>query len=523
MSTSPAPMTREAVAALRHQLRTPLNHIIGYAEMLLDEEALSSDSGIIAELNAIRTGARQVVDTLNLVLPPSGAIHDEGLEPLRASLAEPITSIVRSIGNIAQGVPSAHLMDLLRINVAAGELLSFCEGTFSAQPPLPQPARRTASRATAAPGYLLVVDDNELNRDMLCRQLQRQGHLVEAAEGGADALRQIAEKPFELVLLDVLMPGMDGLAVLEAIKSDPKRESLAVIMISALDEMDRVVECLRAGAEEYLMKPFEPVLLQARVVASLERKRLRDRERERSRELERANDELQQFAYVASHDLQEPLRTMRVYAQLLSRRWRDRMDPDSEQFLNFIVDASGRMQTLVGDVLALSRVNRTAKPSATPIDLEDILKQVRANLQAAISESEASVTSSALPVVPSDSAEMTQLLQNLIGNAIKYRRQDVRPEIRISAERNDSFWTVSVADNGVGISPEFAEQVFLPFKRLHGREIAGTGIGLAVCRRIVERHGGRIWVEPGDQVGSIFRFTLPTEPPAHEPDAAPVT
>jgi two-component system, sensor histidine kinase and response regulator len=515
-----APLAKETVAALRHQLRTPLNHIIGYTEMLLEED-LPADPSVRKELEGIRQNARQILESLNLILPPNGAVRDTSIEPLRAALAEPITAIVRSIGNVAQAVPSSQLMDLLRINVAAGELLSFTEGTARIELQ-PQPQRRTTRRQAAATGYLLVVDDNEANRDMLRRQLERQGHRVDTAEDGVDALRQSAEKPFDLVLLDVLMPGMDGLAVLEAIKADPARAGVAVVMISALDELNQVVECLQAGAEDYLMKPFEPILLQARIGASLERKRLRDREQERSRELERANEELQQFAYIASHDLQEPLRTMSVYAQLLHRRWRDRMDSDSEQFLNFIVDAARRMQTLVGDVLALSRVSRTAAPPpAKPVDLEEIIRQVQANLEASIAESGAVVTHDRLPVVMSDFAEMTQLLQNLVGNGIKYRRPGVQPRVHIAAVRQDDEWKISVEDNGVGIRPEYAEHVFLPFKRLHGRDVPGTGIGLALCRRIVERHGGRIWVEPAPNGGSSFRFTIPIEPrnAAREPVA----
>lgn len=508
MSTPSAPIPVETVAALRHQLRTPLNHIVGYAEMLL-EEGSELDAAARTELSGIRASAREIVSLLNSILPASGPVRDVDVEQLRTALSDPVASIVRSIGNVAQGVPSASLLDLLRINVAAGELLAFAEGTTTLQHPASRPSRPAGRRPVAAPGYLLVVDDNEANRDMLCRQLERQGHTVDLAEDGPDALRQIADRPFDLVLLDMLMPGMDGIAVLEAIKSNAKHQNLGVLMISALDELSQVADCLQAGADDYLMKPFEPVLLQARITASLERKRLRDREQERSRELERANEELQQFAHIASHDLQEPLRTMGVYAQLLTRRWQDRMDADSEQFLNFIVDAARRMQALVDDVLAFSNVGRVAKTLREPVNLEEVMRQVCANLQLAIAETGASVTHDALPVV--HGTEMTPLLQNLIGNAIKYRKPGTQPQVHVSAVRQDEMWTISVMDNGIGIGPEHAEEVFAPFKRLHGREIPGTGIGLALCRRIVEGQGGRIWVEPRPEGGSIFRFTMPVE------------
>ncbi len=505
---STASLSKETVAALRHQLRTPLNHIVGYSEMLLEEGA-STERLAQDELARIRESAGRIQDALNSLLPASGPIGDSNVQQLRDALSEPIGEIMRSIGSLASGMPTTCLMDLLRINIAAGELLAFAEGSSIMEPRTPR-IRTPAHQRSAAVvrGRLLVVDDNEGNRDMLCRQLERQGHTAEMAEGGKEALRLIAAKPFDLVLLDVLMPEMDGLSVLQAVRSDSRNQNLAVVMISAFDELDQVAGCLQAGAEDYLIKPFEPVLLQARINASLERKRFRDREQDRTRELERANEELQQFAYIASHDLQEPLRTMSVYAQLLTRRWRERMDAESEQFLSFIVDGARRMQTLVADVLALSRVTRAAKPPAQAVNLNDAFQQVLSNLQLAIGESGAVIGRDELPVVMSDFAELTQLLQNLVGNAIKYRRPNVPPDIRVSCAREDGYWKISIADNGVGIHSDHAEDVFLPFHRLHGRDIPGTGIGLAICRRIVERNGGRIWVEPNAPEGCIFRFTI---------------
>jgi signal transduction histidine kinase len=500
-------MSSESVAGVRHQLRTALNHILGYSEMLL-EESVGIEPAVQKELAAIRDSARLIHDAINLHLPAS--TRDPNLDRLREALADPVAAIVRSVGSLTQTMESVHLLDLLRINLAAGELLAFAEGATKIDGGMPRSLRPAGKRAAPTPGYLLVVDDNEANRDMLYRQLERQGHKVETAEDGRDALRQIAAKPYDLVLLDVLMPDMDGYAVLESLKTQQNTRNLAVIMVSALDQLDHVAECLEAGADDYLMKPFEPVLLQARITASLERKRLRDREQERSRELERANQELQQFAYVASHDLQEPLRTMGVYAQLLTRRWHDRLDAESEQYLLFITDAAKRMRSLVEDVLALSRTTRNEERSLERVDLNEVLEHVMSDLQVAIDESGASVTGDRLPAVMGDSAEMAQLFSNLFGNAIKYRRPDAAPDIRVSAARDGSAWIVSVADNGLGISPDQAEQVFLPFKRLHGRDIPGSGIGLALCRRIVEQHGGRIWVEPREGGGSVFRFSIPT-------------
>lgn len=496
------------ISALRHRLRTPLNHITGYAEILL-QEWISISPAAKSELGRICESARRILEALNALLPVSGPIRS--LQPLREAIADPGAAIVRSIGNIAQETPAAHLMDLLRINIAAGELLAFSERNYPIEQLsilTPEARSATAPPAPLPGGHILVVDDDEANRDLLSRQLQRLGHTVVAAEDGSEALRQLGRKPFDLVLLDVVLPGMHGMAVLESIKRDPTFRNVAVIMISALDELNEAARCLEAGAEDYLMKPFEPVLLKARVGASLERKRFRDREQERSRELERANEELQQFAYILSHDLQEPLRTMGMYAQLLTRRWQERMDPDSEQFLNFIVDAARRMQGLVEDVLSFSRCTLTEERTIS-IDLKEILKKVLADLAVSIKETGAAISLGPLPVVIAGARDMTEMLQNLIGNAIKYHRPGIAPKVQVSSQRLDISWIISVADNGIGVPDDAKEQIFLPFIRLHGPEVSGNGIGLAVCRKIAEKYRGRIWVESAPEFGSIFRFALP--------------
>jgi signal transduction histidine kinase len=236
--------------------------------------------------------------------------------------------------------------------------------------------------------------------------------------------------------------------------------------------------------------------------------RTRDLERQKQ-ELARSNAELQQFAYVASHDLQEPLRMVTSYVQLLERRYRGQLDADADDFIAFAVDGAARMQQLIQDLLAYSRVGTRGQPFA-PADCQVVLNQVLSDLQVSIQESDAVVTRDPLPTVMADATQLGQLFQNLVGNAIKFRG-DRRPEIHVSAERReDGHWLFSVRDNGIGIEPQYAERIFLIFQRLHTRdEYPGTGIGLAICKRIVARHGGRIWVESEPGKGSIFYFTLP--------------
>jgi PAS domain S-box-containing protein len=225
-------------------------------------------------------------------------------------------------------------------------------------------------------------------------------------------------------------------------------------------------------------------------------------------DLERSNRELEQFAYVASHDLQEPLRMISSYTQLLARRYKDKLDQDAEEFIGFAVDGANRMQRLINDLLAYSRVTTRGKPPE-PTDSHAALGEAIKNLAATIDETGAIVTNDDLPTVRADHSQLVRLLQNLIGNAIKFC--DDGPRVHVSARRDEEngSWVFSVRDNGIGIDPDYHERIFVIFQHLHPKgRYQGTGIGLAVCKRIVERHGGRIWLESSEGQGSTFHFTL---------------
>jgi light-regulated signal transduction histidine kinase (bacteriophytochrome) len=222
----------------------------------------------------------------------------------------------------------------------------------------------------------------------------------------------------------------------------------------------------------------------------------------------KANEDLGQFAYAASHDLQEPLRTMTTYAQLLARQYNDRLDEQAGSYISNIVEGSHRMHMLVSDLLAFSQA-QGAQLVLRPSDMTQVLSAAMANLRSLIEESGAAVSHDALPTLNVDAARIAQVFQNLVGNAIKYRKPDEPPRVHVSATRERDSWVISVQDNGLGFKEAYAEQIFGMFKRLHGREIAGTGIGLAICKKIVESHGGKIWATSTPGVGSMFSFAIP--------------
>jgi PAS domain S-box-containing protein len=231
----------------------------------------------------------------------------------------------------------------------------------------------------------------------------------------------------------------------------------------------------------------------------------------RSRELERSNAELRQFAYIASHDLQEPLRMVRTYTQLLEKRYRDTFNAEGKEFVTFVVDGVARMQELINDLLAYSKIGHGSKVFED-VELEEVFSSTLSNLQVAIKESMAEVTHDRLPSIHGCKREFCELFQNLISNAIKFHRQHP-PKIHVSAKQKENEWVFSVADNGVGIEPQYFERIFVIFQRLYGKtEYPGSGIGLAICKKVVENHGGRIWVESNVGMGSTFFFSIPIKP-----------
>ena len=341
--------------------------------------------------------------------------------------------------------------------------------------------------------------------------------MVVVNQGGAIVLLNVqAEKQFgysrdELIgqkVKNIIPEGFAERLVADALRS--VEEALAQQIGTGIELTGRRKDRSEFPIEIMLspLESAEGILVTAAVRDITTRKKAEANLLNKMEELNRSNEELGQFAYIASHDLQEPLRMVASYTQLLSRRYKGKLDSDADEFIAFAVDGASRMQRLIQDLLAYSRVGTKGR-DLLDISSEDALQQALLNLRGAIEEKGALVTHDPLPSVLADEMQLIQLFQNLVGNAIKYQSSGI-PKIHISAAKNgDKQWTFSVKDNGLGIDSQYFEKIFGMFQRLHKREeFAGTGIGLAICKKIVERHGGNISVESEPGHGSTFRFAL---------------
>ncbi len=362
---------------------------------------------------------------------------------------------------------------------------------------------------------IVNVDDNEPSRYAKSRLLSHAGFTVYDAASGNEALKVVADRNPDLILLDINLPDLNGIEVCRRIRTTPVGASVLILQISASSTTaPHAKAALDNGADSYLAEPVDPDVLVATVRALL---RLRTAERELAqandrlqsvnRELLRSNEDLQQFAYAASHDLQEPLRTITAFVSLLERTAISKLNADEGKYLEYIVEGSRRMRALIDDLLQYAQVGMRDSASV-PVNLNQALAWALENLSQTVTQSNAIVTFESLPVVQGDEVQLGHVFQNLIGNAIKYAKAGTKPEIHISTARCGVESVISVRDNGIGIDRSHLHAIFAPFKRLHGKEIAGTGIGLAVSRRIIEAHKGRIWVESIPGEGSTFSFTL---------------
>ena len=355
---------------------------------------------------------------------------------------------------------------------------------------------------------ILVVDDHEPALYARSRVLERGGYTVLRASSGMETLALAEQARPDVIVLDVNLPDMNGVEVCRRLRQHPATAGVPILHVTASGlGTESHVLALEAGTDTYLVEPLDPGVLLATIQALLRMRAAEVSLRKANSELERSNQDLQEFAYIASHDLKEPLRTVRAYSQLLSRRFGSQLGDEGAEYIDFIVNATSHMYHLIEDLLVYSRVG--SERETAPVAMEEVLATVITNLKEAVESSGAAITNGPLPTVLGSRDQLEQLLQNLVDNAIKYRRPDVAPVVHVAAEAENGAWRFSVEDNGMGFEQKYADQIFRMFQRLNGGT-SGTGIGLAIARKVAEAHGGRIWATSEPGVGSTFFFTIAT-------------
>ena len=450
-----------------HELRNPLNQIIGYAEMLAESEEAERHERFQSDLANIRAAGHRMLTLIE----------------------ENLTSV-----------------DDHAFAVAARDDEEEDEATFG-----PPSAQR---QQAVAPGILLIVDDDPINRDVLTRRLARQGHIVRSASSGMDALRMMREEAFDLILLDVVMPGMDGYEVLREIRSDDQLRKVPVIMISVVSEMQSVVRCIEAGAEDYLAKPFNPTLLNARIGASLDKKRGRDRESvlfeqlqanyRRLQELEHLRDDMRNMIV---HDLRTPLTAVIMGVELLQSH--GALNDSQHELMSVAANGGKTLLAMVNDLLDVEKMESgAAQLQLAPLSADALIAGALEQVAPLATGGKTELITEIAPGLhpfPGDENKLTRTLVNLIANAIKFTRAG---KVTISVSEDADNIRFAIRDTGEGIPSAAFERIFEKFSQLdHSR--AGTGLGLAFCKIAVEAHGGQIAVESTPGGGSTFSFWIP--------------
>lgn len=341
--------------------------------------------------------------------------------------------------------------------------------------------------------------------------------IVESLEEGLNYLKS---NNFDIILLDLGLPDSDGINTLIDVQKETSKTP--IIVLTGLNDEEIGNIAVQKGAQDYLIKrDIEPKLLTRSMRYSIERKKtetelqeykekLEEKVKERTKELERFNKELEHFAYIASHDLREPLRMITSFLQLLEKRYKDQLDDDANEFIEFAVDGAKRLDNMINDLLHYSKVTGQ-KGTLKQVECGEVLDKAIQNLKIPIEENNAIITHDPLYIINCDEELMIILFQNLISNAIKYHSEEP-PKIHISVEKQKDQYLFSVKDNGIGMDPKHLDRIFTIFQRLHGHEeYDGTGIGLAIAQRIVHQHGGEIWAESKLGKGSTFYFTIPAK------------
>lgn len=473
---------------LIHELRSPLNLIIGYSEMLIEHVGEAGNDVLVPDLQKVRAAGHKLL-----------AVISENLSGSASELP------AAAVGEVA-----------VRDATPAG--LTLITGTAPAEVPKPIPVIAETEGLTfgATQGLILVVDDNEANRDLLQRRLERQGYTVATAENGRQALEVLLENNFDVVLLDIMLPEMDGYEVLQRVKADYRLQHIPVIMISALDDLDSVARCIEMGAEDYLPKPFNPIILKARIGACLEKKRSHDREVNLYEQLEQNFKRLQQLekdrddlTHMIIHDLRTPLTSVIAGMQTLDMV--GDLNEDQQSIMEIAVVGGQTLLGMINDLLDIDKLESGGMQlELGPVSASELVPAAVCQV-ASLAESKDLIlvteVDEDLPPFQGDESKLRRTLVNLLGNAIKFTPPG--GTITVTASSPNVF---SVRDTGEGIPAEAFERIFEKFAQVesrHGGRTSSSGLGLTFCKLAVEAHGGTIEVQSSAGQGSTFRFSLP--------------
>jgi len=369
-----------------------------------------------------------------------------------------------------------------------------------------------APGADAAPPKILIVDDrweNLLATKALLKPLKAE---IVTVESGEKALELVLTTEFAIVLLDVQMPVMDGFETARLMKGRPSMANVPIIFITAISKEDHFASrAAEIGAVDYIFKPINPDILKSKVKVYLDLYRQRQQILHLNATLRQSNEELERFAYVCSHDLQEPVRNMNIYAGLLAEDAADRLDETGRDYVRAIADNAARIQKMIRDILAFSRVGRE-EIVIEDVDSQKLFNEVAAEFADAIAASGARIRHDGLGSMRASPTVLRVVLQNLIGNALKFHDGSRTPELSVTCRRDGAMWRFDVEDNGIGIDPAYAPRIFTIFQRLHSADAyPGTGIGLSTCRKLARLCGGDVTFASAPGKGSVFSFTLPAE------------
>jgi two-component system, sensor histidine kinase and response regulator len=357
---------------------------------------------------------------------------------------------------------------------------------------------------------ILIVDDRKENLLATEKVLRNLNAGIFKAMSGNEALSLMLHNRFAVVLLDVQMPEMDGFETAMLMQEHESMRGVPIVFVTAISKEEKyATQAAEIGAVDYIFKPLNPDILRSKVKVYLDLYVQREQILKLNEHLSQSNEELERFAYICSHDMQEPVRMMNVYAGFLADEQGEHLDETGKKHIGVIKRNAEHMRKMIADILAFSRVGREA-PKLEKLDCSQIVQEVLTEFEAVIAQKKALIVCNPLPALEGCQTLMRVLFQNLIGNALKFQDGAQPPEIKIHAETTDKEWLFAIKDNGIGIDPAFNDKVFTIFQRIHRKEeYPGTGIGLSTCKKFVEFCGGKIWFESALGKGSVFSFTIP--------------